>query len=272
MEEQRRQVPALTDFDIFDRILARTKPPPSAALRNRPEFRTMYEAEFEDELIEIEARHFLVGALSHLDSTIVRGLPLRFWRWTKWFASNSQDIAAIASFNYDLVVERTLLAAGLSYRRPSINPLESGRVVVCKPHGSIDFGSQGISMPFDYPLRNAVSRNDFPIQRIEDLGNPRLDAEIVLPAEASSVVNFQWVAAARTEWGQAAGRARDLVLAGLSYWPCDREELDGLVNVVPTGAQVHVCNPVPNQIWIDQLKARFGPERVTVWSGPPAIL
>ncbi len=71
------------------------------------------------------------------------------------------------------------------------------------------------------------------------------------------------------EW--SAAEAGHFVVAGLSYWPCDRDELDDLVNSVAETGRVSICNPNPAPDWIARINAKFGPDRVQQFDGPPSI-
>lgn len=92
VEAERRTEPTLTDFQLFDRILQR--PPP-----------TDPNARFEHLALEVEARHYLVGALSHFHVELVECAPLAVWPWAKWLKDHEAEIACVTSFNYDVLLE-----------------------------------------------------------------------------------------------------------------------------------------------------------------------
>jgi hypothetical protein len=258
VEAERRTEPTLTDFQLFDRILQR--PPP-----------TDPNAYFEHLALEVEARHYLVGALSHFHVELVECAPLAVWPWAKWLKDHEAEIACVTSFNYDVLLETASAANRVSTFRAALAKSEKGRIPVSKPHGSIDFVSSDIWAPPEYPLCNLLHRNNSPVVKVELNRGPRNDAEIVLPAEASTIAHFQWVVAGRRAWNALAPKVEHLVLMGLSYWPCDRGELDQLVSAVPTSATVHMCNPGPSEEWLKVLCGRFGADRVRRCIGPPLL-
>lgn len=264
----RKNAPNATDFDIFDALLKRSRPAfPGVLGRNDKRYREW----FDDAAMEVEARHFLVAMFSYMQTMVVRRQHNARWAWAQWLADYGQEIGAVTSFNYDLLIEDALYGLGLSFRRTGLP--ERGTIEIHKPHGSIDFLGRGwmVEGGPTYPLRNLFSRNDTPIDRAGDLSVARLDAEIVLPSEASAIKNFQWVSSGATAWKNRCQSVEALVIAGLSYWHCDQAELDDLVDSVPTSATVYMCNPSPSAVWLEKLRNRFGAEKViTVHAGPPS--
>lgn len=269
LTERKITFPTASDFDHFDALLQRAEPIAPPSMDREAAFRLGYN----HKMAEVEARHFLVGAISHLQVNVLRKLDLTDWRWAKWFGEHKADITAISSFNYDLLIEDTLLSQRADFYRVGLNDLERGAIAIHKPHGSIDFivDPRAIFSEVSYPMRNLFDRNDTPLVRLDHLNMARLTAEIVLPAEATRIRNFQWVVPGLAEWKKRASYADHLVLAGLSYWPCDRDELDQLVAAVPLTAKVHMCNPRPSDDWVAALESRFGESGVLRTADPPSF-
>jgi len=267
---QWRQNEQLSDFAIFDRIVRGAAPNIDFyADRNEP-----IPERYRRKLTAVEARHFLVVSLGHAQVNLVDTLNLQAWRWCQWLEKHRNRLRAITSFNYDLILESALREAGVEYRRSALEQERRG-VPIHKPHGSIDFVMRQnliAGVEPEYPLRNLIFANNAPQQRVENLVAPRLDAEIVLPAEASDIGHYQWVRVGVQEWRNNVANATDLVLVGLSYWRCDEEELDKLVDAVPRNCNVHICNPSPSIVWIQKLMNRFGRSNVhCISDGPPDI-
>lgn len=255
-----RRSSGASDFDIFDKLVREDAPFsgfPSAA-----------------NLARLEAQHYLVGALAHFHRNIVANCNIQFWPWARWLQNHAPRLACLTSFNYDIVLETCFSQLSLSAYRPAIVTQGNTGYPIHKPHGSIDFAYSEniISMPASYPLQNYVSHNDTPLSLL-DISGPRarLAAEIVLPAAASHVHHYQWSQAGSRMWCQRARNVSDLIIVGLSYWECDRTELDELVDVVPSTSRVWMANPSPSGEWLEKLRKRHGPERVFQSDGPPNL-
>lgn len=268
---ERQKLPDVTDFEIFDRILRRSKPVDPTTCWGSPGHNERYQQWFEHEALEVEARHFLVCALVHSHLKLIKNVTMSEWRWFRWLKEIKDRLSCITSFNYDILLETALISNNISSYRPALAQGESGHVPISKPHGSIDFMSAMPQFPPTYPITNIDSRNNYPVIKVSVDMRSRGNAEIVLPAAASDIAHFQWVVAGNQSWMRLAPAIEHLVLMGLSYWPCDRIELDTLINAVPSTAIVHMCNPNPSADWIKVLSARFGKENVKVWPCLPSL-
>lgn len=215
-----------------------------------------------------EIRHFLCVAYSWFQIQLDGHENASEWRWTKWISVNREELVGAFSFNYDLVLERTLARAAISFHRIGVGNKKHG-MPIAKPHGSIDFETVGISVPVQYPLRMAIFLNDTPIKVIPSAAwlQPRVQPSLVLPAEASPQSTFQWVSPCWTWFHEQAPSFKRCVIVGLSYWPCDRSEIDFLVNQLPRDCQAYVVNPHPSQEFVELLRARVS--HVCIGDGPP---
>jgi len=83
---------------------------------------------------------------------------------------------------------------------------------------------------------------------------------------------YYWVRAGRRRWRDIAPRIRHVVIVGLSYWPCDREELDEFISALPRDARIYMANPSPPHDWLQRLSQRFGADRVRCWTSGPGAL
>jgi hypothetical protein len=265
MRNYRCQDPEATDFDVFDAIGKRATP--NFDLLQVP---NNSRALFEYKIVDAEACHFIARSLDWLERSLVTSEIIHRWRWSQWIGDHANQIGAITSFNYDTLIETAMSETQTDFHRPSLRECTTDSILLHKPHGSIDYETAGITVGnISYPLQDAVSRNNTPIRLVQDRGNVTVDCELVLPSSASEIEDFQWVAAGRDGWRRLAPGVKHLVLAGLSYWECDREELDALVNQVPTNAIIYMCNPNPCEEWLEKLKLRFA--EVHELSDPPEI-
>ena len=233
------------DFEIIDAIARR--------------YAAGLEGGFE---LDCELRHYLALAYSEFQ-TVVNRVDLSGWHWVEFLRAHADRIVGGFSFNYDLVFESALAAAGLPYMRPVRNEV-SGTPVV-KPHGSADFEYVGIRMPTGYPLRGWAALNNTPATALprDQLLVPRMGPELVAPLQGSHIRQFQWVAPG-FDWFRAVGT--DLMscfLVGLSYWPVDRPEINEILDSLAPQTEVVVVNPTPPKELLDAITARGLLHRVT---------
>jgi len=220
--------------------------------------------------LDAEARQFLAFAYSVFQEQVDR-FDIADWRWRNWLAKHSQSIAMAVSFNYDRVLETAAASTGFRLTPFAIGN-RFGSCTLLKPHGSIDFECYPgiISVPKStYPLSMCITLNDTPIIALDPktLRQPRQEAFIVLPAETSPYLDFQWVAPGYQEWSRKAGNLTHCVLVGLSYWECDRKEIDFLLNALPPTAVVVLANPHPHAELVARIKAQG--KQVIVWADGP---
>jgi len=253
IEEIKQMEGGFSDFDIFDRILQRLTRTP--------------DPDFERALLEAEVRHFLAIAYSHFQLQ-VDSLDIEGWPWLTWIRGSKAELVGVVSFNYDLIIERALEDAGLRFHRFGVR-LEDTGIPILKPHGSIDFDVEEIRMPVKYPLQNVALRNDFPLRRLDRIEflQPRTEADIVLPNEYSPQANFQWIRPGY-KWFQEIGSSLTrCIFMGLSYWECDRPEIDFLLGTLRADTELIVANPDPPPAFLNMVKERF--QKVKVWRNGP---
>jgi hypothetical protein len=138
------------DFDLFKRCLEYIDKSP--------------EPNFEINLLESEMQHFLALSFSYFQYEVDKK-TFNDWAWLNWIIKMKESILGAVSFNYDLVLERTLDKAGIRYQRVGVKQELVG-IPIVKPHGSIDFDICGIEYPTKYPLKDAILRNNGPVRRI----------------------------------------------------------------------------------------------------------
>ena len=177
--------------------------------------------------------------------------------WTAWLRRHRTFLRAVVSFNYDLLLEDLLRHAEMTpvYPPGILDPLSMEKTwehscFLLKPHGSIEFATrpQDISMPIQpYPQNNLVELNNTRLIRIprNKLGHPRLAAYIVLPNEYSPYLRFQWVSPGYETFRRIANSTTHCVFLGLSYGKPDREELNFILDALPTTTTIVEANPRP---------------------------
>lgn len=215
----------------------------------------------------IEARHFLTIAFSNY-AVEQLGRFSDDWSWYRWLKLHRDDLVGVFSLNYDLLMERCLDGLGLLYDSFQINGHGQGLPLV-KPHGSVDFEITGISCPVNYPLNGRVDLNNTPIRRLasDELLYPRTQPLCIVPNEANKYKGFQWVEKANGRFREELKTATHCLFIGISYFDCDRVEIDEIVDGLPLEAQIVIANPYPPEQFLEKVSGR----PVLLWkdfSGP----
>ena len=226
------------DFDVFN-----------ALLKGSPQRQGSSERRKLDSELDAELRQFLAFAYSDLQIKMDL-LDKRATPWANWLCRYRLFLRAVVSFNYDLLLEDLLRRAGIGVAPFGVNDVKTTPLLV-KPHGSIDFDGDPrdihISMPPTYPMNVFQTLNDTGLVRISRnaLGAPRREAYIVTPTEYSPYLPFRWVGEGYQEFAQTTGTVTHCVFLGLSYWECDRTELNFLLDQLPRTTQIIEANPSP---------------------------
>lgn len=249
VHEFQTQTPSASDFDVIDSIAQRYF---ASAMAPYPVVQAY-----------VEMRHYLALAYSTFQAAVDR-VDLTSWRWVSYFRSLGRDLVAAFSFNYDLVLERALEAAGISYARVGLWEEVGGRTMIVKPHGSIDFELQDRTVAFigrepSYPMPNLINRVNSGIKRLarDDLLRVRISPELIPPMQAATARDYQWVSPGfETFSSQGPQITGTCVLAGISYWPVDRPEIDELIDMLLPDTRIIVANPNPADDLLTALRDR----------------
>ncbi len=234
------------DFDIFAKVLDKTV---CSDLKIDP-FRT-----------SIEARHYLTIAFSEYTKRQLYILKKNMeWPWYKWIKSHKNEIKSAFSLNYDLLLESILDDVGREYYSFQLNHHGYG-IPLVKPHGSVDFEIQPNSIVGNkpiYPLQNNIDLNDTSIIRlnIDDLANARVQPLCIVPNESNKYSDYQWVEPANKMYKLELAGCTHCVFIGISYWECDRPEIDSILDALPKSAQIIVANPNPPVEFLEKVKGR----------------
>lgn len=214
----------------------------------------------------LEARHFLTIAFSHYSNEQIKKLNIcKEWSWYRWFKLHKDNITSAFSLNYDLLLESTFDDIALQYYSLQVNHHGYG-IPLVKPHGSVDFEIHPSSISYspEYPLTNFVDLNNTPIIRLDSsqLIYPRSQPLCIIPNESNKYSNYQWVAPANQWFNEEVSKCTHCIFIGISYFECDRAELDSILNEVPDDAQIIIANPSPPPEFMEKVKGR----PVMVWN------
>lgn len=241
--------PTLTDFDIIQGFI-----------------NNYQKTDQEHQWIHYELRQYLSLAYSYANNNLLHHWK-KGWRWEQWLREYHERIAGIVSFNYDLTLETILEQSSFRYCRIGSREEEGDDVVgipIFKPHGSCDFdiSSRFIHMPPQSRLRNLTSLNDYTnhgkgrieIVPEERLLEPRTESDIVLPFEPSQQTQLTWVRQGYETVNKIAETVDSCIIVGISYQPCDRLEINCIVDAVPINTAIEFIDPMPNVDLVTKLK------------------
>ncbi len=212
----------------------------------------------------LEARHFLTIAFS--EYSLLQSSKLNSdWNWFQWISLHKSRINGAFSLNYDLLLESIFDKLSMTYYSLQVN--HSGRgIPLVKPHGSVDFeiADGTISYHAQYPLGGiSVDLNDAPIKRLDgnNLLYPRKQPLCIIPNEANKYQDYQWVKPANKWFERVLKESEYCLFIGISYFPCDRDEIDRIVDSLSKDCEIIIANPSPPDDFLKKIKDR----RYTVW-------
>lgn len=213
----------------------------------------------------LEARHFLTIAFSHYSNVQIAKLRrCEEWSWYRWIKFHRNNIVCAFSLNYDLLLESVFDELSLQYYSLQVNHHGYGMPLV-KPHGSVDFEihPNSISYKSTYPLTSFVDLNNTPIVRLKSDGliYPRSQPLCIVPNESNKYSKYQWVEPATQWFSSEIEKCTHCVFIGISYFKCDRPEIDSILRSIPPNAEIVVANPHPSDEFMNKLKGR----PVMVW-------
>lgn len=219
----------------------------------------------DDFITPLEARHFLTIAFScYTNQQVLKLNENKNWAWYKWFKLHSENIIGTFSLNYDLLLESIFDSLGKVYNSLQVNHHGYG-IPFVKPHGSVDFEihPNSISYKASYPLINFVDLNKTQIIRLDqkELIYPRSQPLCIVPNESNKYSDYPWVQRANQKFNAEVAGCTHCIFIGISYFECDRLEIDAILDVLPKQAQVIVANPNPPAAFIEKLEGRA----VMIW-------
>ncbi|WP_352258876.1 hypothetical protein [Psychrobacter sp. TB55-MNA-CIBAN-0194] len=208
----------------------------------------------------LESRHFLTIAFSEYSLLQKNNLDLD-WSWFKWISSNKSRINGAFSLNYDLLLESVFDKLAMTYHSLQVNHDRKG-IPLVKPHGSVDFeiadGMIDIGK-IQYPMTNLfIDENDIPIKRLDsdNLLYPRTQAHCIIPNEANKYKDYQWVKPANNWFESIIKTSNYCLFIGISYFYCDRIEIDKIIDSLPLACTIIIANPSPPKEFLQKIKDR----------------
>ncbi|MFW5889610.1 MAG: hypothetical protein ACOCUD_04440, partial [Bacillota bacterium] len=190
---------------------------------------------------------------------IIYDYNLNDWNYIKHLKKVKSDILGLISFNYDLLLERILMVNGINFYRYGVAN-ESGYIPVFKPHGSIDFEAGPGTISIEPPInrfKNQTFLNEIhPMISLAPRNYlvSRVTSDIVLPSEPSPQTKLSWVKRTYDWIKLVSSDIKHFVIIGISYWECDRPEINNLLKSLPLNCKVHIINPNPPKEMINKLK------------------
>ncbi|MFA9558894.1 hypothetical protein ACERII_16410 [Evansella sp. AB-rgal1] len=170
------------------------------------------------------------------------------WKWTKWFHQNKDKLELAISFNYELLLETALKAAGIPHYRTGTTEPEQG-IPVIKPHGSIDFDivdEPATITRWNEPTRLHDTGHVHTVPKSEWL-DPRMEADIIPPRKNNYQRSLRWVKEGIRTFKSRASRIDTFIIVGLSYSLADREEVDQYLDCLHEDTRVIVVDPQPSE-------------------------
>lgn len=169
------------------------------------------------------------------------------WHWTNWFRKNKADLSIVVSFNYDLLLEKSLAAAGVVYYRTGSTEVENG-VPIIKPHGSIDFDIES-TYPSSLRWKEVTAlRDKGQVETVpkSEWQEPRFEADIIPPHKENYQRSLRWVKEGIETYKEHASDVDRLIIVGHSYNDADKREIDQYLKSLTAGTAVFVVDPQPN--------------------------
>ena len=218
----------------------------------------------EANILICELKYYIVIAFSYFQRELDKK-DISKWGWVKVLKLLKDKLSYIVSFNYELLLELALENANISYRRIGILEEQNG-IGILKPHGSIDFDIKGVNRPLQIPISSYNDKNDMPIRRIDrsNLVNKRKECDIILPLEESYQKNYQWIKPGYNELNKYGENVDNLIICGISYWECDREEIDYILDNINENAFITIVNKNENRELMEKIYSKFDRNKVQI--------
>ena len=216
----------------------------------------------EANILICELKYYITIAFSNFQIEFQKK-DISQWSWVRVLKLMKDKLSYIISFNYELVLENALKKANIPYRRVGLYEEDKG-IAILKPHGSIDFDVLGINVPLSLPINSYKDRNDMPIRKIEEnnLITRRCECDIILPLEESYQKEYQWIKPGYDELNKYGNQIDNLIICGMSYWECDKEEIDYILDSTSKDAFITIVNKVENPELIKKIYSKFDKNKV----------
>ncbi len=180
---------------------------------------------------------------SHLQKEM-DNYPLHNWPYIQKFDEIRMNLLGIVSFNYDILIERILDYFKHYYHRIGMDKTCNG-LVLFKPHGSIDFDKGHETMNLDIQEGSLCFQNEFTFDHLEKKRwlEPRAQNDIILPTSSTFNLKLSFVRYGYRWVSEKFCDAKRCIFLGLSYWYCDRPELDLIIKSLDRNCEIILANP-----------------------------
>lgn len=223
-------------------------------------------------MVTLECRHFLCIAFSHY-SIFAKKAMRSSWPWYQWISKHKGRIAAVSSYNYDLILECVMSRVGMLYKDASL-PDQYGPVVFHKPHGSCNYEASENFIKIDnldYPLQQYIDNNQTRFRRLNSgsLLQPRVEPMCVIPNEYNVYAHYHLMNAQDQLYHQRLSDIKTCIFIGNSYMECDRTEIDKVLASLKQECKVIVANPSPCNLFLEKISSYgFDCEQWNSYDGP----
>lgn len=180
------------------------------------------------------------------------------WGWYKLikeaFNSEKYEKIYIITYNYDVFLERVLLAHNIPFDVLGIGE-QNNKIQFIKPHGSISFCHKVKNDKDTYDIKRTsvlyeAEISDFEI-KYEELDENYSVYALLPPSGDSSRLLFKWAEDIREKekdiMGSLTGDDK-VFISGISYWHVDRKEIDEILTRISPLSNVYMVNPNPPKV------------------------
>lgn len=210
---------------------------------------------------DCQLRRFLALSYSCFQTTAEK-YNLPNWRWVKWLSRNHKHLHIAISFNYDLILEKSLKLSKIKYYRIGTNEVPKG-IPIIKPHGSLDFdlpdGGISISVENRWKITTSLNQVNGHVKVIpkSEWMLPRIEADIIPPSQHNYQLKLNWVVNGFNQYARIKYR-NDIdafVIVGHSYRQEDRPEIDFFLEKLKKTTKIFIIDPYPKEELIQKIKS-----------------
>ncbi|MDG5786717.1 SIR2 family protein [Evansella sp. AB-P1] len=203
-----------------------------------------------------QLRRFLSFAYASFQIEVEQSNLICDWKWTKWFKENSEHFAFAISFNYDLVLEKALECAGISYYRTGSTEKKQG-IPIMKPHGSIDFDVKSDGKTIEIHIEENVRKDKGNVQTIpkNNWFIPRFEADIIPPKKDNNQRSLRWVKNGIHTFLDRVSEINTFIIIGHSYGKADQNEVDQYLENLHPHTKLYLIDPKPNEKLVNKINS-----------------
>jgi hypothetical protein len=140
-------------------------------------------------------------------------------------------------------------------------------------HGSINYRLVGIEIAGAEYLARNINAPIKVVQELEALGGgENILPDIVLPGEATRIRHYRSVWPGFEMFKHLGAEFDYLIVTGLSYWDCDRREIDELLQCVSRDAKIIIVHPNPSKVNRELVEKCRSIAKCQICRKPPMLL